>query len=571
MYTAAAAALCAALLSGCEGTSAAFFVSGSGKESGRGGGTAGEPDGSYGAETDAGREPETSRPLEKETMPQIDYEALENWFGDGSSGGGSGSGDASDPAGNAEHGPDSDGRGDSGSGGRGGSGSGGTGGGDSNGSGGGNFGPGEGIAGPDSSGPGALSVRDKNVQSRVVIATDVHYLADQLADGKCESFMEMAEESDGRVLPYLWEITDAFFDEVSEIRPDVLIVSGDLTMEGEKLSHQEFAEKLGSLEDEGIQVLVIPGNHDINNGAAKGYREDTIYPTASDTAGELAQIYEDYGYLEAEERDGYSLSYVYKLDDYFQFLMLDSCQYDPVNLVGGALENETYEWAEGVLEKSWETGVRTIPVTHHNLLDQSGVSKAFFDNCTIMHSESLLGLLSDNDVKLHLSGHLHIQHYREESGVSEVVTGSLLMEPFQYGVIDILRNGDIHYYSRQVDVEGWANDRGMKNPELLDFESYARHYMWEVNWEKAYRELTAKVQSGDVYLTGDEGYRMALYYAAVCENYYAGTMYKVIGEAKADPAYELWMDIEFTTETSSFLDNILQDSALNYTDSLIKY
>lgn len=226
---------------------------------------------------------------------------------------------------------------------------------------------------------------------------------------------------------------------------------------------------------------------------------------------------------------------------------------------------------EGVLEKSWETGVRTIPVTHHNLLDQSGVSKAFFDNCTIMHSESLLGLLSDNDVKLHLSGHLHIQHYREESGVSEVVTGSLLMEPFQYGVIDILRNGDIHYYSRQVDVEGWAKDRGMKNPELLDFESYARHYMWEVNWEKAYRELSAKVQSGDVYLTGDEVYRMALYYAAVCENYYAGTMYKVIGEAKADPAYELWMDIEFTTETSSFLDNILQDPALNYTDILIKY
>ena len=48
-------------------------------------------------------------------------------------------------------------------------------------------------------------------------------------------------------------------------------------------------------------------------------------------------------------------------------------------------------------------------------------------------------------------------------------------------------------------------------------------------------------------------------------------MYKVIGEAKADPAYELWMDIEFTTETSSFLDNILQDPALNYTDILMKY
>ena len=72
LYTAAAAALCAALLSGCEGTSTAFFVGGSGKGSGQDVGTSDKPDGSYGAETDAGREPETSRPLEKETMPQID-------------------------------------------------------------------------------------------------------------------------------------------------------------------------------------------------------------------------------------------------------------------------------------------------------------------------------------------------------------------------------------------------------------------------------------------------------------------------------------------------------------------
>ena len=41
-----------------------------------------------------------------------------------------------------------------------------------------------------------------------------------------------------------------------------LILSGDLSFNGEKTSHEELAGKLFKLQEQGIPVLVLPGNHD---------------------------------------------------------------------------------------------------------------------------------------------------------------------------------------------------------------------------------------------------------------------------------------------------------------------
>ena len=56
---------------------------------------------------------------------------------------------------------------------------------------------------------------------------------------------------------YVWEITDAAFEQVEALSPDVIILSGDLTLNGEKESHKELAKKLEQVEKDGIQVVVI--------------------------------------------------------------------------------------------------------------------------------------------------------------------------------------------------------------------------------------------------------------------------------------------------------------------------
>ena len=59
-----------------------------------------------------------------------------------------------------------------------------------------------------------------------------------------------------------------------------------------------------------------------------------------------------------------------------------------------------------------------------------------YTSCTIEHNEEMIRMLYDYDVRLHLSGHLHLQHYKEDedNGISEIVTGSLVMAPCHYGV-----------------------------------------------------------------------------------------------------------------------------------------
>ena len=106
----------------------------------------------------------------------------------------------------------------------------------------------------------------------IMLATDIHYFSDSLTDGG-PRFQEMVEYGDGKIVTYIDQITDAFLDEVVKQHPDALVLSGDLTLNGEKASHKDLAEKLHRVENHGIPVLVIPGNHDINNHQAARYRE----------------------------------------------------------------------------------------------------------------------------------------------------------------------------------------------------------------------------------------------------------------------------------------------------------
>ena len=50
----------------------------------------------------------------------------------------------------------------------------------------------------------------------IVVATDIHYLAEELAGKRCQSFVQMTYGSDGRVLLYGWEVMDAFVEDMKE-------------------------------------------------------------------------------------------------------------------------------------------------------------------------------------------------------------------------------------------------------------------------------------------------------------------------------------------------------------------
>ena len=378
---------------------------------------------------------------------------------------------------------------------------------------------------------------DTFVQQKIIVATDIHYLAEELAGNRCQSFMSSVESGDGRVLQYGWEILDAFIDDVVEQKPDLVILTGDLTMNGEKQSHEELAQKLETLSENGIEVAVIPGNHDINNPYARKFTSDGTVKTDSITADEFAQIYSDFGYVAADSRDPASLSYLYKLDDYYWLLMLDSCQYDPVNRVGGMIRGETYDWMEKQLESAWEEGAQVITVSHHNLLDQSGVSREFYDDCTIEHNEEMIRMLYDYDVRLHLSGHLHLQHYKEDedNGISEIVTGSLVMAPCHY------------------------------------FRTFSERFLNQVTYRNAVLDLRKHTMERRLFFSDEKIDEMARFYAKLCVYYYGGRMFEIADSVQNEKAYEYWTSIDYVSDLSDFLRNILEDDAKDFSHLTIHY
>jgi len=60
------------------------------------------------------------------------------------------------------------------------------------------------------------------------IATDIHYLSKALTDNG-EAFNKFVSTGAGKQIGYMEEILGAFTYEVKNKRPDILIISGDLT------------------------------------------------------------------------------------------------------------------------------------------------------------------------------------------------------------------------------------------------------------------------------------------------------------------------------------------------------
>lgn len=236
----------------------------------------------------------------------------------------------------------------------------------------------------------------------LITATDLHYLAPSLTDHGA-FFNQLIENSDGKTMAYSDELMDAFVDQVISRKPDALILSGDLTFNGEYESHEALVQKLNRINAAGIPVFVLPGNHDLNNRSAVRFEGDAYEHVSSVTGEEFAALYHAHGYDRALAKDERSLSYVAALSDRLWLLMID------VNAVTqpGSVPSETLAWIADQLEQAKRSGCRGIAVSHQNLLDHSSLISTGF---TIDNAEALLALETEWPILCHLSGHIHMQH-----------------------------------------------------------------------------------------------------------------------------------------------------------------
>ena len=127
---------------------------------------------------------------------------------------------------------------------------------------------------PDVNGDGVVNAQDLVVlindylekkdypKTKIVVLSDPHVMAPELLVSKGYAWIKYLNGQ-----RKMEDYSQALFDEMvarikDEIKPDLVLITGDLTKDGERLSHAYVKGKLDELRASGIRTLVIPGNHD---------------------------------------------------------------------------------------------------------------------------------------------------------------------------------------------------------------------------------------------------------------------------------------------------------------------
>lgn len=371
---------------------------------------------------------------------------------------------------------------------------------------------------------------------RIAVGADLHYLSPALTDGG-SAFTQLITNADGKLMQYSDAIIEAFADAMIREKPDVLILPGDLTFNGARESHTALAEKLQRIADAGVRVLVMPGNHDLNNTMAASFHGDDFDRVESVTPSEFAAIYAPFGYAEALALDDASLSYVSEISPGLRVLFVDT------NTPGapGAVTNATLKWVERALQDAQDAGARVICVTHQTLLQHNSV---FTDGFVIQGREALAALLQRYGVTCSLCGHMHIQHIRALGALTEIAASSLAVWPCQYGVLDVAADGG-SYAVMPLDV-----------PAVDGFASKAQDF-FDANTLRQ-----GKAAAGDA----ADSAAMLDYLAQMNRGYYSGRMDAVQVDPKLQQAWE-----DADPFIAAYLRSLTEDAGQDFTQATFTF
>ena len=381
---------------------------------------------------------------------------------------------------------------------------------------------------------------------RVITATDLHYLAPELTDHGAY-FWRVMENADGKVTEYCEEITDTFLAEVIGEQPEALILTGDISFNGARASHESLAKKLAAVEAAGVPVFVLPGNHDLYRGTSAAFFGESYELVPSVTEEEFAQIYGEFGFEEALSRDSDSLSYTARLNEHTRLLMLDANTLHDYC----SLSDKSLRWVEKQLKDAQKENMTVLAACHQNLYQHSVFRGGYMLDC----SEQLHELLERYEVRLILSGHMHIQHIKTEGTVTEIAGSPLTMGACRYGLLSF-EAGAYRYEARSVDLSAWAKGQGIENEDLLRFPDYPLERLSRRTENQAREQLEKKG------ITGEEQDALTAYACALNTAYFTGDLSRIPALDPDGSLLARWE--ESGTMFGSYFASLREESGKNY-------
>jgi 3',5'-cyclic AMP phosphodiesterase CpdA len=327
--------------------------------------------------------------------------------------------------------------------------------------------------------PMAPSVADSS--TNLIVASDLHYFSPSLMTDTASTDFKTYLMSDRKMIVQSPALLHSFLDSVRSRKPRIVLLTGDLTKDGEKKSHQEMADSLGTLRKLGIQVYVIPGNHDVRNPESQGYSGNTATSVPNVTDVEFASIYHDCGFDQAIARDTASLSYVVEPVPGLWLFAMDPTRWKDNEVggtenVGGRFLPATLAWIRAQLASAKGKGKTPVGAMHHGILEhfQGQASDSRSVDYVVAGYDTLGPIFAAAGMHVVFTGHFHANDVASKTfsggALTDIETGSLVTSPspFRYGSVSANRGVTVNT-SRIREIAGMATGfPSWSNTFLLD-------------------------------------------------------------------------------------------------------
>lgn len=285
---------------------------------------------------------------------------------------------------------------------------------------------------------------------KIAVLSDMHYYPVNFVSD-CEDYKTYVG-GDPKMLEESGSIADAALQMVREDNPDILLVSGDLTKDGEIQGHRDLAAKFQELEDDtDTEVFVINGNHDLYNYTDACTFENGKKESAETTEqDDFKTIYKNFGYNgeynaqyfenpnAAQGELAGQMSYTVDLGK-FRIVAIDSCCYSPdggngmgtnEHITAGRIDEDLMPWVVERIEEAEAEGDTVIGLMHHGVVPHFQGEEDLLYEYVVDDWQNVATQLADAGMRYVFTGHMHandISQYTSVSGntITDLETGSL--------------------------------------------------------------------------------------------------------------------------------------------------
>lgn len=275
-----------------------------------------------------------------------------------------------------------------------------------------------------------MSLVSAFADTKITVISDIHVMAPELVVSEGKAWKDFVSTS-RTMLENSPQILSDQVQKLIKDKPDLVLIPGDLTKDGELASHQLMVSELDKLRATGIKVLVIPGNHDLGTENALIFDGDKTSDATTVSSEQFAELYQQYGYGSGSERDPKSLSYSCEPINGLVLIGIDTNRF-------GKLDSSTLSWVCDQAEKARSNGKQVLVMMHFLLFPHVSNAEKLPGDYVIKDYDKVCDKLIKAGVSVVVNGHFHIQEIAKhldsdkKSSIYQIVTSSLTAYPCAY-------------------------------------------------------------------------------------------------------------------------------------------